>query len=170
MKKMSFVLLSAMLLSPAVGVCQAPAGTATNEEQAIRELFAAYDQAWKRRDAEAVAGMRTEDAEVVNRFGLWSRPANRAENARSLAQLMATIYKEHEPPVHTVELVRFIRPDVAIVHTSSEQRDVVLPDGTKIPPFQEVNTYVLVKEEGRWLITSENIQNVGEPPIPKARE
>ena len=51
--------------------------------------------------------------------------------------------------------IRFIRPDVAVVHqlhVLSGKRDPA--DGTPLPPQRQLSTRILVKEQGEWMTTA----------------
>jgi uncharacterized protein (TIGR02246 family) len=151
--------------APAREVTRPPAPAAASGEPEVRALVAAYDRAWAGRDAGAVAALLTDDAETVNRFGEWARPEGRAAHTRYIADLLAGPYRTHAPPAHLVERVRFVRPDVAVVHATARHDAVALPGGHTIPPFREVTTLVVVRgADGAWRITSTNLQNVAPPP------
>ncbi len=106
-----------------------------------------------------VVALRTDDHVVVNRFGQWWPPAGREEVERDVAGVMRDVYGGRVLPPHDVRLVRFLRPDVAVVQATAEHRDVGLPDGRVLPPFEEVVTYILVRDD-EWRVASENVQNV----------
>ncbi len=50
--------------------------------------------------------------------------------------------------------IRFIKPDVVIVHQLHEMSGSRNPDGKKLPPHQELSIRVLVKEQGKWITTA----------------
>jgi uncharacterized protein (TIGR02246 family) len=50
--------------------------------------------------------------------------------------------------------IRFIRPDVAIVHQLHVLSGKRHPDGTPLPPQRQLSTRVLVKEQGQWMTTA----------------
>jgi uncharacterized protein (TIGR02246 family) len=55
-----------------------------------------------------------------------------------------------------VDTVRFVTDDVALVHAKAW----VYPEGSKVPQTLEVSTFVLVKKNQQWLISSHNVNNV----------
>jgi hypothetical protein len=60
--------------------------------------------------------------------------------------------------------VRFIRSDVAAVHEYHEREGQHLADGTVIPIRRVHTTFVLSKENGRWLVRYQFIGDERERP------
>ena len=50
--------------------------------------------------------------------------------------------------------IRFIRPDVAVVHQLHLMSGSRHPDGTLLPPHRQISTRILVKEQGEWMTTA----------------
>ena len=51
--------------------------------------------------------------------------------------------------------IRFIRPDVALVHVTNELRGLVAANGQNLPPHEEISLRVFVKEkDGEWHIAA----------------
>jgi uncharacterized protein (TIGR02246 family) len=50
--------------------------------------------------------------------------------------------------------VRFSTPDVALVHATWEVTGWRRPTGEAAPVLKEITTMVMVKTDGKWLITS----------------
>lgn len=93
----------------------------------------------------------TPDADFVNVQGRWMKGVD--EIRRGHKEESATRLKDAH--ITLVELdIRFIRPDVAVVHqlhVLSGKRD---PDGTSLPPQRQLSTRILVKEQGEWMTTA----------------
>jgi hypothetical protein len=63
------------------------------------------------------------------------------------------------PPSITIDRIRFLRPEVALVQASWRfSEGILLADGERMPPFSQVDTYVLIKSQGVWLIFAHNMQ------------
>jgi uncharacterized protein (TIGR02246 family) len=60
--------------------------------------------------------------------------------------------------------IRFIRPDIAIVHQLHEMSGKRNSDGTPMAPHQQISTRVLVKEQGQWITTAVQNSNVNSRP------
>jgi uncharacterized protein (TIGR02246 family) len=134
-------------------------GGSANDERAVRELVNRWDAAYRSLDAKALAALETEDFELVNRIGWWTPLKSREENERMWAWAFNIIYNGKPGPKHTIERVRFIHPDVAIVQAHGDWPALTLPDGTSIPPHGEIDTLVVVKQKKGWLVASESIHN-----------
>jgi uncharacterized protein (TIGR02246 family) len=50
--------------------------------------------------------------------------------------------------------VRFSTPDVALVHATWDVTGSSRPTGKSVPVLKEITTIVVVKTNGKWLITS----------------
>jgi uncharacterized protein (TIGR02246 family) len=129
----------------------APAKDKQSEEQAIRTLLADLEKAWNAHNIKAFMAQIAEDADVVNRFGLWMK--GRADVEKHLVELHASPFRDHLVNRSSqVEQVRFITPDVAVAH-----------ERTKEESGQSVRTYVLQKRDGRWWVQSADIVQQGTP-------
>ena len=150
------VLLVLVLVALSVGASAKP----SDDERAVRELIARWDAAYRSLDAKAVAALETEDFELVNRVGWWTKARGREDNERMWAWGFDVIYKGKPGPKHTVESVRFVSQDVAVVQARADWPALTLPDGTIIPPHGEIVTFVVVRQKKKtWLIASQNIHN-----------
>jgi|SRR5438093_7381074 len=93
----------------------------------------------------------TPDADFVNVYGMWRKGA--AEIEARQGERMKTVLKEAR--ITSLDLrIRFLRPDVAIVHQTQEMTGMLSLDGQKMPPHRERSIRVLVKEQGKWLTTA----------------
>jgi hypothetical protein len=54
---------------------------------------------------------------------------------------------------------RFIRPDVALVHTTWGTPELLL-GGERIPAEDMVVTYLVTNEDGRWALAAIDLHNV----------
>lgn len=148
-----------VLLALALAVVSVGASAKPDDERAVRDLIGRWDAAYRGLDARAVAALQTEDFELVNRVGWWTKARGREDNERMWAWGFEVIYKGKPGPKHTVESVRFISPEVAVVQAHADWPALTLPDGTPIPPHGEIVTFVVVKQKKTWLIASQNIHN-----------
>jgi uncharacterized protein (TIGR02246 family) len=148
-----------LLLMLAVLVVSVGAQAKPNDERAVRDLIERWDAAYRSLDAKALAALETEDFELINRVGWWTKARSRAENERMWAWGFEVIYKGKPGPKHTVESVRFVSPEVAVVQAHADWPALTLDDGTNIPPHGEIVTFVVVRQKKNWLIASQNIHN-----------
>jgi uncharacterized protein (TIGR02246 family) len=122
-----------------------------SDEKAIRALLADLEKAWNAHDIKTFMTPFAQDADVVNRLGLWMK--GRAEVEKHLIGLHASPFRDHLVNRSSqVEQVRFITADVAVAH-----------ERTKEEAGQSVRTYVLQKRDGRWWVQSSDITEEGAP-------
>jgi len=127
------------------------------KEQAIRRFFADADLAWNAHDAHRLvnSGNALADADFVNVFGGWVQ--GQATFVPIMEGLQAGPFRNVTRRT-VVEKVRFLGSDVAVVIvTSNDQRPG--------EPVHEVRgTFVLRKEQDRWLVVS--MQNTDVTAVP----
>ena len=148
-----FLLMAATLSSGA----QSIGAQSSGGDQAIRTFFANADVAWNTHDARQLTNLQnsTADADFVNVYGGW---------AKGVEPFVAIMTKLQAGPFHDVhrqtivEKIRFVRPDVAVVITTIVDRH---GDG---PPASTRGTFVLSKEQGRWLLDSFQNTQIAAPP------
>jgi len=152
-------------------VAQADAQASRNDEQGVRDFIAHWNAAYTSLDAAALAQMETADFELIDRFGHWIRTEGPGFNERLWALTFKDIYHGKPGPARVIEGIRFLAPDVAIVQArANHSNGVLLDDGTRIPPFWEIDTYTLVKTGAGWRAALLNIHNQMTPGTEGAGE
>ena len=151
------LLLAAAALVLAVFVPLAPVWAGAThaqrtEEEAIRRLYADYDAAWNAGDAKRLVMVWAEDADHVEPDGTPIK--GRAAIEESLARRLAAELKGSQSK-QTVESVRFIKPDVAIVDANYEVTG--MPHAAGAPGSTLHGRYVdiWVKQKGKWRIVAD---------------
>jgi uncharacterized protein (TIGR02246 family) len=77
----------------------------------------------------------------------------RAQIEKGLATIFQT--RARDVTLKTLDVsLRFIRPDVALVHVTNELRGLLSPEGQTLPPHHELSIRVFVKDQGVWRITA----------------
>ena len=95
----------------------------------------------------------TEDWEHIN-------PLGGIDKGR--ANVLKTVREVHQSFLKGVTMtledfsLRFITPDVAIVDAIDKTSDFTTPDGKKHQNERHIKTYVLVKKNGKWLMTHDH--------------
>ena len=136
--------------SPAtrVGPCKEIEMT-TENEAAIRGLIKAFVDSWNRHDMTMLAALFAEDADFVDVFGNWFK--NRTAIEQALTQRHATVFKDSLFTEKDLA-VRFVQPDLAIVHSIIELSGATDRLGHQIPPGLGVITSVIQGVAGGWRI------------------
>jgi uncharacterized protein (TIGR02246 family) len=149
------------LIATGTAVAQESARNRRIDEAAVKAVASGSVDAWNRHDMKAFAALFAEDADFVNVIGLWWR--GRAEIQKEHEALHATRMKNtHLTAAETV--VRFLRPDVAVVHVRWELTGEAGIEGKPLPPRKGILTYVVAKMGEKWLITA--AQNTDIVPLP----
>jgi len=126
------------------------------DEAAIREHVKQMESGWNTKSGALFAKPFAEDADYVVINGSHIRGRKVIESAHQ--GIFDTIYKDTTITL-TVKQVRFLRPDVAVVHVNGHR------DGpTKELTQDAMLSMVMVKEKGGWSITS--FQNTAVAPRP----
>jgi uncharacterized protein (TIGR02246 family) len=120
------------------------------DREAIRQICLGVIERFNKHEPPR-AGNFTPEADFVNIYGMWRRDPE--EIAKRQGERMATVLKEAK--ITLIDLrIRFLRPDVALVHQLHEMSGMLTEDGQKMPPHRELGVRVLVKEQGKWLTTA----------------
>ena len=136
---LSVCILLALALSPALAD-EAPAHTA---EQAVKQGVKDLEAAWDKHDAKAVAELYTTEGEIITETGQTLSGRDGIEQA--LTQAFSDSLKDCTLK-ETIEKVRLIKPDVAIVDAEAQLKN----GDTEVNKVHVVS--VVVKHEGKWLI------------------
>jgi uncharacterized protein (TIGR02246 family) len=116
------------------------------DETAIRENIKQMETGWNTKSGELFAKPFAEDADYVVINGMYIK--GRAVIHKAHQQIFDTIYKDTNVML-TVRQVRFLRPDVAVIHVDGQRRGP-----TKDLQQAAVLTVVMTKENDRWSIAA----------------
>ena len=134
------------------------------DETAIRALEVRQPEAWNKHDAKAYASLFTENGDCVNVVGWWWK--GRTEIEQKLTDAYVYVFKESTLTVTNVD-IRFLSSDVAVAHVRWTMTGARTPAGIPVPQ-QGIQTHVLQKQNGQWLIAAfQNTNSVPEMPFPK---
>ena len=122
-----------------------------DDESAVRNVLAEYTVSWNRRDMAAFGRLFTENCDYVNIAGVhWTGVP---EIVQGHAELFQNRLKTAVRTLTGAE-VRFSTPDVAVVHATWDVTGSSRPTGEAAPVLKEITTMVMVKTDGKWLITA----------------
>jgi len=145
-----------MLLAPALVIAasfaSAGAGIQPDEDSAIRAVLARFYEGWNTHDADKMASTFAEDIDHIDVFGEWHK--GRAEIRDELARIHAGPLRNNHKD-YRVEKIRFLKPDVAVVQVS------------RVSQVRNLGTYVMAKQQDKWLTVSFTNTDVHDPPWKK---
>lgn len=152
------ILAFALLLAPAALRAQ---GGSPADQKAIRDIEAQWEAAWNRHDVAAMARNYAPDSDAINLAGEWFK--GRAAFVKSLEELHSDKVKGSVWQTEQTN-IKFLTPEIVIVHVYINSHGDRNPDGTAMPPRHAILTRVEVKRDGRWLIVASQATNI----VPRA--
>lgn len=148
-----------------------PPNAQPEDERAIRQIVARCEAAWNAGDARSWAACMAEDVNLTSVLG--DRYFGREILESGHRYVFDTIYKGSHI-TFTVEAVRFVRPDVALVHLHQRLMSRLPADAVasiarqrlmteEMHETQARSSLLMVKEQGAWQILSFQNTNIASP-------
>lgn len=163
LKRVRLLLFASVLCSSAHSAITADSAA---EEAAIRQLEMQQAETWNRHDAKAYGALFAQDGDCVNVLGWWWK--GRSEIEAKLTDAFAFVFAQSALKIEDIT-IRFLQPDCAVVHTRWTMTGARAPQGSAPPPQQGIQTQVVQKKDGKWLIAAfQNTNSIPEMPFPKA--
>ena len=131
------------------GVTTTNAQTQSNssaDEASVRQVVQQIQEGWNVHDGKAFAAPFAADADYVVVNGMKLRGREAIEKGHT--GIFTTIYKDSHN-VGTVKSVRFLRPDVAVVHV---EWNLEFRTGGETTKGHAMNTMVMTKEVDKWSV------------------
>jgi uncharacterized protein (TIGR02246 family) len=122
-----------------------------DDESAVRNVLAEYEVSWNGHDTAGFGRLFSEDCDYVNIAGAHWKGVQ--EIVQRQAKLFQNRLKTAVRKLTGIE-VRFSTPDVALVHVTWDVTGSSRPTGEAVPVLKEITTMVVVKSNGKWLITA----------------
>jgi uncharacterized protein (TIGR02246 family) len=144
---------------------QTEPATEAADAAAIKQVLAAYSDAWNRRDAHALAMLFTEDADYTNVNG-GNTHGSKAIEEMFVRLLTGTGMFRASHRTDTAQRIRFLSPGVA----SLDDYWVVEGALPERPHREGLYHWVLVKQNGRWLTAVHHATNFTPRPAAPARD
>ena len=144
----------------AAGFARGQGGTSA-DEKAIRDIEARWEAAWNRHDVAAMAATYAPDSDAINLAGEWFKGRDAFE--KSLEELHSEKTKGSVWQTERTH-IRFLTPEIAIVHVYVNSHGDRNPDGSPMAPRRVILTRVEVKRAGEWLIVASQATNI----VPRA--
>jgi uncharacterized protein (TIGR02246 family) len=115
------------------------------DEKAIREMGDAFARAFRAGDAKSIAGMYSEDAELIDELG------ERTQGRSAIEERYRSLFQSRPDSAIeiTVDSLRFLGPDVA------QEEGHTRLNSAGVPQTVRRYTMLYVKKDGRWLCSSD---------------
>lgn len=143
-----------------------PAESHDADSAAIKKLFTDFNDAFNNHDAHAAAMLFTDDADFITIQGATTH--GKSEIEHHLAPLFAERLKTAHRDV-SLRDIRFLRPDTATVDSDYVMSGLAGPNGAPVPPAKGIYDWIVMKQNGRWLITVWHESNLPVPAQPPVR-
>lgn len=125
--------------------------TRSEDEKAINAQMDAMIASWNHHDFTDMKNYTTDDIDFVNPVGMWWK--GRAQMQYALQTYHKGMFKNVDNKKISTK-VRFITPEVAIVHLLHHTGKFTSPDNKVYGDNDNLGTYLFVKKTGRWLMTA----------------
>jgi uncharacterized protein (TIGR02246 family) len=129
---------------------------AKSDEAAVRNVPQAFCDAWNRHDGHALAQVMADDVDFVTVGAMWLH--SRQDFEKYHARLLNGRFNQSTITMLQTA-VRFLRPDVAIVHWSWSIAGDRNADGTARQRRYGMMTMVVEKRSDNWLVVSSQNDN-----------
>ena len=140
------VLALALILVSTVTSSTQTSQNSSSDEAAVRQVVQQVQDAWNAHDGRAFAAPFAPDSDYVNVRG--ERAKGREAIEKGHTAIFSTIYKDSYN-VGTVKSIRFLRPDIAVVHA---EWTLEFRAGSETRKGHAMNTMVMTKDNGKWSI------------------
>lgn len=161
MKSLFAFAFGLILLSPLGSVS---AQDSAKDTEAVKRIESRWQEAWNTHDMNALASLVAENVDFITVAGTWLKGRKAFEEHHAARHAMQ--FKESVWETTDVQ-VKFLKPDVALVHVSWGIKGDKDPDGTPRQPRRGIFTWVITKEGGKWLIKASQNTNISGAPAPK---
>ena len=158
----------AAVLALSLAALSAALAQTKSDEADIRKVPQAFGDAWNRHDGHALAQVMANDVDFVTVGAMWLH--GREDFEKYHARLLSGRFNQSTMTVLQTA-VRFLRPDLAIVHWSWKIAGDRNADGTLREPRYGMMTMIVEKQHGRWLVVASQNDNAdpwtsAEGPMP----
>jgi uncharacterized protein (TIGR02246 family) len=131
------------------------------DEAAVHNVPQAFAAAWATHDGQQLAKIMSEDVDFVNVAADWMH--GRADFERFHTRLLSGRFKESTLTPLEIR-VRFLRPDLAVLHWNWKIENDQNQDLTVRKPRLGLFTMIVEKRNGAWLVVV--AQNTNRTPAP----
>ncbi|MBO0840384.1 MAG: SgcJ/EcaC family oxidoreductase [Sciscionella sp.] len=118
--------------------------------QQVREVMKQLLHYWRHRDVDGYLALLDDEVDVVNRAGKWLR--GKEEFAAQLKRIMQGGLPEMFTVDYTIDAVRLVHPDVAVVHELRAE-----------PHRQSRAVYTLTRAGSSWRVNAITIAPIETP-------
>lgn len=130
---------------------------------ALRLLPVKWERYWNSHNMDSMGTMLRQDVDFVNVAGTWLK--GKTEAVKDHKQKHQTMFKKSVWTTDSME-VKFVKPDLAIMHIGWGLSGDFDPDGTPRQPRHGIFTWVIIKDKGEWQLLAVHNVNKRETALP----
>jgi len=127
------------------------------DENAIREVVKHWEQAWERFDGQLLMNDYATDADFMDAFD--NRHTGSAAIVNAMTRQLKAPQVQQRKTTWKPAVIRFVRPDVALVYHDYDTVGQQTPSGESVPPRDTRSLRTLAKTNGEWRIVSHFIMD-----------
>jgi uncharacterized protein (TIGR02246 family) len=121
----------------------------------LQSLPVKWEKYWNNHDMDSLGTMLTVDVDFVNLAGVWLK--GEAATIKLLRVFHQSTFKNSVWSTDSVK-IRYVKPDLAIMHIGWGLSGDVDPDGDARKPKHGIFTWIIIKEEKQWkLLAIDNV-------------
>jgi len=147
-----------ILLSPFSGFAQHETYSPKDMSE-LHNLVTKWDRYWNLHNMDSTGTLMRENVDFVNVAGQWLKGKKEAvavHKERHQVVFKNSVFKSDS--IH----IKYVKPDLAIMHIHWGITGDVDPDGKPRPPRQGIFTWVATKEKDQWLLLAVHNVNTRE--------
>jgi uncharacterized protein (TIGR02246 family) len=122
------------------------------DETGVRQVIEARRVAWNAQDVPGYGRLLASDAELTSATG--KTAYGRDEILRLYVDQRQGTYRDASLPSTVVTRIRFVTDDVAVAEARFVLAGVRASNGSTLPPVEGINSYLIVRQSGTWVISS----------------
>ncbi|HEX8476021.1 MAG TPA: SgcJ/EcaC family oxidoreductase [Pyrinomonadaceae bacterium] len=146
-KLLTATLLAFVSIGMLASHAQTPQGSSA-DDAAIRKIVQQLQDGWNIHSGTAFAAPFASDADYVVVNGMYLKGREAIEKGHT--GIFTTVYKDSRNAA-TIKSLRFLRPDVAVVHV---EWNLEFKMGGETKKGHAMNTMVMTREDGKWSIAA----------------
>jgi uncharacterized protein (TIGR02246 family) len=146
------------------GFCQQPGTYSTADMAALHLLTVKWEHYWNSHNMDSMGKLLSQKVDFVNVAGQWLRDRTAAVNDHKQKHL-GIVFKNSVWITDSVD-IRYVKPDLAILHIGWSIKGDNDPDGTPRKPRSGIFTWVVSKERKEWRLLAVHNVNIREPLSP----
>jgi uncharacterized protein (TIGR02246 family) len=155
MRQLQLVFVFSVISSIAFG--QTAKSYNAKDMQSLKDLTVKWGKYWNTHNMDSMGTLLADDVDFVNVAGRWLK--GKKETVAYHKERHKVVFKESTWTTDSVS-IKYVKPDLAIMHIVWGITGDVDPDGTARKPRHGIFSWVVIKNNDRWSILSVHNVNI----------